>query len=166
LGFYSAPRLQLPTASQSAPLGVSDLGQAAIGRSDLRVSPLQMALAAAGLSNGGLRPAARVAISVHTPDQGWVILPNQGEAIQVYPDPFQPSFLESLAAPGEPYWQAVGSAPEDSDGQVTWFIGGTLPEWQGTPYALALVVEADDVDLARQIATDVLDAAIQLRSSP
>ncbi len=165
VGFFSTPRFELHAASQSAPASISDPVQAALGRSDLRVSPLQVALAAAGLSAGGLRPAPRIAISVNTPDRGWIVLPYQGEAFQEYRDP-QPSIIESLAAPGDPYWQSLAQVPNGPGGPVTWLVGGTLPDWQGTPYALALVIESGDVDLAQKIAKSVLDGALQFRPAP
>ena len=49
---------------------------------------------------------------------------------------------------------------------MTWLTGGTLPDWQGTPYALALVIESGDVDLAQKIAKSVLDGALQFRPAP
>ncbi len=55
LGFYDTPELRLPAAAASSP------------GSELRVSPLQMVLAAATLSSDGIRPAPRLAMAVDTP---------------------------------------------------------------------------------------------------
>ena len=68
LGFYSTPELHLPVAVAGTP------------DQPLRLSPLQVALAAAALSHDGLRPPPRLAMAVKTPSQGWVVLPPLSEA--------------------------------------------------------------------------------------
>ena len=73
LGFYNTPELRLPAAA-AAPNGTLV---------DLRVSPIQMAIAAAALSKGGLCPGAQIASAVETPVEGWVVLPGPGEPAPV-----------------------------------------------------------------------------------
>ena len=73
LGFYVTPELRLPVALASIP------------GTTLQVSPLQMVLATATLSDEGIRPAPRLAIAVDTPTQGWVILSRCSEPVIVFP---------------------------------------------------------------------------------
>jgi beta-lactamase class D len=46
-------------------------------------------------------------------------------------------------------------APTNSEA-LTWFLGGTLPGGNDTPYALALVLEENNPALAKQIGEEVL----------
>ncbi|MEW5939757.1 MAG: FtsW/RodA/SpoVE family cell cycle protein [Chloroflexota bacterium] len=145
LGFYSAPRLYLPTGDPSPPGALADL----------RVSPLQMALAMATLSADGVHPAPRIVLAVDTPAQGWVILPT-------LPQEFLPRRLveanriaETLAEPESPYWRLSGTASEK--GQILcWYISGTLPGWRGAPLTVVVLLEEDNPSLAQQAGEELL----------
>ena len=69
LGLVTAPEIRLAVGAPFTGTGITDA----------RVSPLQMAVAAASISNGGIRPAPRIALAVRSPLQGWVVLPQLGE---------------------------------------------------------------------------------------
>src|SRR5262245_19806796 len=71
-GFYRAPLLRLPVAESMSETEVNDL----------HVSPLQVALASAALSNHGIIPAPRIATAVNTPNDGWVVLSALGRPIE------------------------------------------------------------------------------------
>jgi hypothetical protein len=119
-----------------------------------------MALAAATVSQDGLRPAARLVISVHTPNQGWAVIPAAGSPAQVFSKEVTLNLQQQLTIAGEPTWQATGLAKTGKNQNITWFVGGTNASWKGTPIALALVVEAGDVDFTRQAGGEILQAAI------
>ena len=82
LGLYTAPSFPVETLSSTKPDSISDPLAYITGQQKdpgtgaiLQVSPLQMALAAATLSNQGTLPAPRLVMSVDTPQSGWVTLP-------------------------------------------------------------------------------------------
>jgi membrane peptidoglycan carboxypeptidase len=125
----------------------------------LHVSPLQMALAAAALTADGLRPAPRLVTDVKTPQAGWVALPDQGSPEQVFPSGVTPPLLESLSSGDQPSWETAARAYNGKQ-TLTWYIGGTLPGWNGTPLAVVVLLEEDSPDLARDIGQAVLDAAL------
>jgi len=163
LGFYSIPNIHLPVARTSPDSVINDVLLASLGRSDLTVSPLQMALAASALSHRGIRPSPRLANSIDTPHQGWVIIPADAATPALnYPD--LEETVNNLASADLPAWQTVGLAGSGGQ-QVTWFIGGTLPNWAGTPLALALVLEENNAYLAQSIGQAVLRAALYPASS-
>ncbi len=150
IGFDTAPQIPLPAA---APLEATPGAPLLTGGP--QVTPLQMALAAASISMGGAVPSPQMILAVQTPVEGWVVRP---------PQPSTPA-LDTLGAgqaaqmlvhPGSPYWQVVAAAPAQN-GRVTWFLGGTLPGAQGTPLALALVLENGDPNLAAKIGQSVLE---------
>ncbi|MDI6770732.1 MAG: FtsW/RodA/SpoVE family cell cycle protein, partial [Anaerolineales bacterium] len=150
LGFYTTPDLRLPVVAASTPSG------------ELRLSPLQMALAAATLSNKGILPVPRLAMAVNTPQQGWVILPALGAPMQALAAQSADATAEALMARGQPFWQATGKGIEIQENRtITWYMAGTLPNWQGTPLALVVALEEDNSRLAEFIGQSLMNEALQ-----
>jgi len=145
LGFYTAPqiRMQVATASDSP--------------EDIRISPLQMALAAAALSNNGIRPAARIALAAETPQQGWVILPPLGEPVDTFPGTFARETALAMADK-KPYWTYSSTS---NNTILTWYLAGTLPDWSGTPLAVVVLLEEDNRPGAIQIGESLLELALK-----
>ena len=100
LGFYTTPDMRMPVAAASRSGELKDL----------QVSPLQMALAAAAVSNGGTRPAPRIALAVDTPTQGWVILPALDQPTTALPKEAADLAASQLAVQSRTYWQWTGLA--------------------------------------------------------
>jgi membrane peptidoglycan carboxypeptidase len=150
LGFYSAPDMRLPVAAASKP------GE------PLKVSPMQMALAAGALSNAGIRTAPRLAVSVNTPLQGWVILPTAAEPQKVLDPTRAEQEVMSLTVPNQLFWQWT-TAAVDGKKTLTWSIGGTLPDWQGSPLAVVVLLEDEDPAWAAYMGLNLLSNATQNR---
>ena len=148
LGFFTAPDLRMPVAIASTS---SDL-------QSLRISPLQMAIASSVLSNGGIRPAPRIALAVKTPVQGWVILAPLGGQSRAMSETEADDAATRLAVQSGTYWQWIGQARagEQID---TWFLAGTLPNWRATPLALAVLIEGNDLLSAQQIGQQLIQSA-------
>jgi cell division protein FtsW (lipid II flippase) len=138
LGFYATPQLRMPV---TAAMPEGDVH-------DLRVSPLQMALAAASLSNAGMRPAPRIAIAVDTPQQGWVVLPALSEPVRVFPAEAVKEAVLQMTVENQPYWEWYGRAGS-AEAPITWYLAGTLPGWQGTPLTVVVLIEGDYPSRAR-----------------
>ena len=150
LGFYTTPELRLPVATASTTSG------------ELRLSPLQMALAAATFSNQGNLPAPRLAMAVNTPTQGWVILPTLGEPVQALSAQSASSTAKSLMVSGQPFWQASGKGVETQGHKtITWYLTGTLPGWQGTPLALVIAIEEDNPSFTEYLGQTLMQEALQ-----
>jgi cell division protein FtsI/penicillin-binding protein 2 len=158
LGFYTSPDLPLPVAAAQE-LPVERVAVSAVGQGNLTVTPLQMALAAASLSSQGIRPAPQIAGAVQTPQQGWIALPTSdthetllaGSTIET---------TQALAMSDAPFWQTVANA-QTANARITWYLAGTLPQWQGAPLALALVLEEDNPQLAVEIGKSLLLDAVK-----
>ena len=148
LGFYAAPELRLPVAAAAKP------GEA------LKVSPLQMGLAAATLSNQGVRPAPLLAMSVKTPQAGWVVLPTSSGPVQALDSAQVGAEVQKLMLPGLSFWQWTTEAANGSK-SVSWSIGGTPPNWQSSPLAVAVLLEENNPAWASYIAFNLLQAATQ-----
>jgi cell division protein FtsW (lipid II flippase) len=177
LGFFRA--LHLEPGSLEAPVepGFAEPREAISGQAQLRLSPLQLALAAAALSGDGARPALRLAMAVSLPEAGWMVLPPAGEARQVYLPSAIFRAVESIGHPDLPIWESLASAgdqeavvperesgtvaPERESGTVAWYLAGTVPAWSGAPLALAVLLEADDPQLAQAIGEEMMRRALQ-----
>jgi cell division protein FtsW (lipid II flippase) len=140
LGLYTAPDLRLPVGTPSK------FGEI----KNLRVSPLQMVLAYTPLSNKGMRPAPRIALAVNTPTQGWVILPANGDPLKVMDEATAQRAAESLQSPSQPFWK-FGAGASEKGKSFTWFAAGTLPNWQGTPLTLIVLLENNNAPLSQDL---------------
>lgn len=147
LGFRTTPNLHLPVVSASAP------------NTQLKVSPLQMVLATATISHSGILPPPRLTMAVDTPLQGWVILPALSPSVTVFPVESVTRTAQALMVSGQPIWQWNGQADQDKRA-YTWSLGGTLPDWQGPPLAIAVLLEENNIDRAASISQSMLVAAI------
>lgn len=150
LGLFSTPRLRMPLNE----------AQKTANTEDLQVSPLQMALAAAVLSNHGIRPAPRIALAINTPQEGWVILPALGRPADVASPAASDSAARAFLVQGHSYWEYIGQSSQNNS-FITWYLGGTLPDWQGTRLAVVVALEEDNYYLAQQIGRALLKNSIQ-----
>ncbi len=150
LGFYHIPAINLPTAG-AAPRGTVK---------DLRVSPLQMVLAAASLTHNGIRPSPRLTLAVNTQTQGWIIFPVAEKPTPALNENLAQQAALALAMADKPFWEYRSSSPKKDD-LISWYLAGTLPNWQGAPLAIVVVLEENDPQQAELIGRSVLEKAIQ-----
>jgi hypothetical protein len=143
--FDRAPEIALAVAQ---PLPISE-------SSELHVSPLQVALACAALSNHGTMPAPRIAAAVDTPEEGWVVLPALGEPRKAVSASDADEAVQSFIQAGQNYWSHVGLATGD-ESDVTWFIAGTPPNWQAAPLVVVVALEENNPHLAERIGRELL----------
>ena len=147
IGLDTVPQIRLP-------VGDSPL----LGETNL--SPLQVVLAAAPLSAQGIRPAPQLVLAVDTPQSGWVLLPSLAKPIQSLDPITANTRAQELAFEKQHIWQYAVNAMNGTDQAISWYVGGTLPDWDGTPLVLALVLEENNPTLAESIGQEVLQAAM------
>ncbi len=150
LGFYTSPQASMPV-SPASPNGELN---------NLRVSPLQMAIAAASLSNAGTRPAPRIALAVNTPQQGWVVLPALGDPVKVFSASVVENITHQLSTQNQPFWEWTGFGGSSTE-LSSWYLGGTLPKWQGTPLTVIVLIEGNYPSTAQGIGQQLLQTAIR-----
>jgi cell division protein FtsW (lipid II flippase) len=161
LGFYETPALRLPAAAQVAPVSLPNPQHSAVGQANLLVSPLQMALAAATLSTDGIRPAPRLVQAVQNQSGGWTNLPSLESSAQVFTGGGANATAYSLRVGEMPFWHSVARAQNTPGQAISWYLGGSLPDWTGTPLSLALLLEEDDPDQALEIGQQLLGSILQ-----
>ncbi len=148
LGLLQVPSINMPVAADDQNASVRNL----------KISPLQMSVAAAALSYGGVAPSPRIATAVNTPEQGWVVLPALSQPVEVLQASAANEAALSFIHEGRLYWNHIGQASVDET-NVTWMLAGTLPDWKGTPLVLVVTLEELNASLAESIGKNLLNAA-------
>jgi cell division protein FtsW (lipid II flippase) len=173
LGLFTAPTIPVETLSSTRPGTLTDAFTYITGShvdpskgASLKVSPLQMALAASTLSNAGERPAPRLAVAVDTPLSGWVVLLGSEQPQSVFQLLTANNTAQSLASGALPVWQVVTNMNESTDISTgtnpgySWYLGGTLPEWKGAPLAIAVLLEESNPQMVQEIGHSMFQNAI------
>ena len=137
MGFYDAPSIRLESNPQAAPATIATPGAAAAGQGNLRLSPLQLAIAASSISNSGVMPAPRLLLQVEEPQGGWDDYPALGEEHLVFTSSAAKKAAAVFAHPYMPIWE-INSLAYNTDNQpLTWYVGGSQPDAE---QALTVVV--------------------------
>ncbi len=123
------------------------------------ITPLNMARLAAAISNQGVAPPALLALAVNTPAQGWVNLPPQTQPQTIFSASASAQAAQLLQVSQKSYWESMGQFESDS-GFLVWYLGGTPPNWQGAPLAIAVIIEANQAELAQKTGRAILESAI------
>jgi cell division protein FtsW (lipid II flippase) len=173
LGLFKAPTFPVETLCSARPVTISDTASYITGiKPDpasgalLQISPLQMALAAASLSNGGLRPAPQMTMAVETPQSGWVMLHVMDQPQQVLQTQEANATAQALTVRDSPIWQLVTVVRQTTGVSVaynagySWYLGGTLPEWQGASLAVAVLLEENNPQGVEKIGQMLLQSII------
>jgi hypothetical protein len=119
-------------------------------------TPLDVAFAAASLSNAGVRPVARLALSYQHPELGWQLFPPVGKAVKLLSSEDADTLNATLQSPDLPIWQ-ITSIPDEQE--LTWYLAGTQSE-KSPPLTLVLVLEEENLLLAEEIGKTVIKAAV------
>jgi len=159
-GLFSAPTLALEVAPAAEdPIAQDTLDQWYEVPETTTVSPLQMALVAATITNDGTQPLPKLANSYQDENGAWVPL-NQSTSQQKVLEPtIAQRIRERLAAEKQAIWYQLGHARLADDQPLTWYIGGTTPDWTGTPLAIAIALESSQPALVQQIGSQLLNPA-------
>jgi peptidoglycan glycosyltransferase len=158
LGFYQAPAVPLEIHTQSLPANLSTPGEAATGQGGLLVSPLQMALAAAALSNGGAVPPAQLVLAIENAEGGWRDQVSDSAPVQALTDVGALSQAQKLANDQLGIWELSVRVTDAEGENFTWYLAGSLPG-TSTPRVVAVLLESNNAVKATSIGrTLLLDA--------
>ncbi|MEW5872435.1 MAG: FtsW/RodA/SpoVE family cell cycle protein [Chloroflexota bacterium] len=124
-------------------------------------SPLQMALLAGVVSSGGVRPAPLLVTGYKTPDATWAPLVSLGAPRRLLGSQAVRDLALPAARPDLGIWETVAVIQEANGKGLTWYLGGTLPDFQGPGLALAVLLEEPDPALAMAIGEQLLGAALE-----
>ncbi len=166
LGLFTAPQIRLSAQTGSPPESSTAAARLLLSQANtstgtsIMVSPLQMALAAAVLSNQGIRPAPLLVMGVDTPQSGWVMLPSLADPVEVISPQTARAATRELAESTLPIWQTTACIRYTAVEGVCWYLGGTRETWPGAPFALAVLLENLDPGLVTAIGRGLLETAV------
>jgi peptidoglycan glycosyltransferase len=161
LKFNQAPEMPIAVAMPDLVSTIQHSDLVAIGAEDLYITPIQLALASAAITNNGALPSPLLTTAIQSPQGNWIIVDTQSNSQALLPS--QASFARQLlTSPNSNYWQTIALA-QTKQITLTWFIGGTITTSSEVPLATALVLEEDNPTLAQQIGQVLLTSVINLR---
>ena len=153
LGFSSKTKIQVESIDTKSLPELTDLSQIFTGE-DIRVSPLQMAIAASELTNGGQKITPTLVLAYQSPLGDWTLLPS-AETSQSLANFDAKDTVASLLQGNSPVWQMI-SQVKDHNKTVTWYLAGTPSDWQGIPLTIVIALENDMPSEAERIAQSLL----------
>jgi hypothetical protein len=159
LGFYQPPAVPLEIHSQLAPAELSTPGAAATGQDGLLISPLQMALAAAALSNAGEIPPAELVLAIEDSNGNWQPANQQGEPIIALDNTAAMGAAQRLANSDLQIWEYTARASGEHNQPYTWYLAGTLPAAGQPARVVVILLESYNAAIARTVGRSlILDA--------
>lgn len=148
LGFTSKSTTQVESIDANPLATVNNLSDFFTSDS-IRISPLQMAIAAAELTNGGIKVSSAFVLAFQSPMGDWMLLPSDQTSLPI--KEFAPSkVIESLMQGDSPIWQVLAQV-KDQEKTVSWFVAGTPSDWRGIPLAIVVVLEDNTPAQAEEI---------------
>jgi len=154
LGFTSKATTQVESSDAwtfSAVNSISDF----FTSDSIRISPLQMAIAAAELTNGGKKVTPSFVLAFQSPEGDWRLLPTNSN-IGTVADFSAEAAADSLVLGESPIWQVLAQV-KDQEKTVSWFVAGTPSDWQGIPLAIVVVLEDAAPAQAETIGQTLID---------
>lgn len=148
LGFSTQPQIQIETGTATPVPSLSDMSEYVTG-DNIRVSPLQLAVAAAELANGGQKIVPSLVSAYQSPQGDWVLL-TQNEPQAQLADFDGNDAVKLLSLENSPVWQASAQVV-DKGKTVSWYIAGTPPNWQGVPFVIVIALEDSSAIEAKSI---------------
>lgn len=157
LGIFSEPTIALEVAPAAINPAISgDFAGWLTNVPETSVSPLQMALVAAAYTNDGVLPAPKLVNSYLGENGEWLAFPDQGSQAQVISVDLARHIRDFFKSDTQAIWFQNGHATISNDEILTWYIGGTTPDWTGSPLAIAIAIEGDQAELIQQIGSQLL----------
>jgi len=138
LGFDSQPQIMVETSKAAKIPSLADVSQY-ITTDELRLSPLQMAVAAAELTNGGNKVTPVLATAFQDPEGNWNLLGKKTDSGTI--SHFNAKQAVGLLVQGDTsVWSNVAQV-KDKEKTISWYVAGTPSDWQGVPFVLVIALE-------------------------
>jgi membrane carboxypeptidase/penicillin-binding protein len=146
------PEIQIEQAEPLNLENFNDIESLFSGKSNLLVTPLQVALAYAPFANGGNSVEPSLTTAYKIPGGEWILLDknitSEQSAITISP------FVSSSSLSNGSGWFASATVPIDT-GHLDWYVMGTPHNWQGVPIILVVALENSTPIKAREIGNAV-----------
>ena len=158
LGFDQPPQIRLDTGQAIDLNGLPTPTVTAFGQADILVSPLQLALAAAALSNQGERPNPNFLLEAESFNGDWITYRQTESSVRVFSANAAAQTASLLSDDTYPIWETTAYAVTETGQKLTWYLAGSLPDGDQTTglYAVAVLLEKTNPALAEKIGQQLL----------
>ena len=123
-------------------------------------SPLQIAWMATVISNGGLLPVPKLATGYALAQDNWQVFPVLEPPQRALTTEQVDQIVSKFDITQEIFWEIVQVIDMDAKTSVAWYVGGTIPGWEGRSLTLAVLLEGSYPELAREIGQAILKTVI------
>ncbi len=123
-------------------------------------SPFQIAWIASVISNGGLQPLPKLVTGYAVTQGDWQMFSGQDSASQILTADEVDRIVFFYDVFEDAYWELIQKEEINAESNVTWYVGGTIPGWEGKPLVLAVLLEETNQDEARAIGRAILNSVI------
>jgi cell division protein FtsW (lipid II flippase) len=155
MGFSNQPQIKIETATASAIPTLSDVSLYIAG-AQLRISPLQMAVAAAELTNGGIKVNPTLVSAYQTPQGDWQLFDKSDIRINLS-DLDAKDATELLLQDNLPVWQTTAQVMDHKE-TVSWYVAGTPSNWQGVPLVVVVALEDSTANETEKIGQALINS--------
>lgn len=156
-GIFSVPDLVIQCSQPPLAPELDQLDRNPELVTQLQVSPAQMALVAAAITNNGVQPPPGLVNAYLNPEGRWVEINAARPSTEVMAQSVARRIRNELASTNQALWYQMGHATIHEDQPLTWLIGGTTSEWSGTPLAIVIALEEASPDLPQSLGGILLD---------
>ena len=81
--------------------------------------------------------------------------------VKVYEPGKTKAISDQFQTPKQPFWEySTVNSDRDPANSITWFIGGTLYDWKGTPLTVTVLLEESNISLAKKIGELLLQSTM------
>jgi cell division protein FtsI/penicillin-binding protein 2 len=148
-GLNSTPKLPLEISPSQFPEVIADLKSLYTGDADLLVSPIQVAVMASVLSNGGYKVEPRL-LTGYQPQKGnWQLFPDQLNQTLIR-DLNTSDAASKLTLDTGTGWE-ISAYAQHAQAAVSWYVTGTPADWTGAPLVMVVALENGTAAQARTI---------------
>ncbi len=156
-GLYKIQELPLEFSQPVIPAQVKTHTDLYSGAAGLLVSPLQVAVMASTLSNGGHIITPQIVTAYRPQENDWTLL-DKGKVTGNVTE-FDARLATGMLTQGDfPGWE-VSSLAGYENALISWYLAGTTPDWQGTSLVVVVALEDGSVLQSASIGRQVFLAA-------
>jgi cell division protein FtsW (lipid II flippase) len=160
-GLFTEPSIALETNPPVSISSITSFNSLLTGQANFLVSPLQVCLAAASLTNGGKLVAPMLEIAYKDSLGEWILF-NRPEPITLLTKNAADRAAELLASSSLPIWDNI-AVTNHQLATISWYLAGTLPQWAGVPIVEVVAIEEKTQESASTIGRELLSKAFSLK---
>lgn len=123
-------------------------------------SPLQIAWIATAISNRGLQPGPKLVTGYAITQDNWQVLPVLEPPKRVLPPDAAEQIASQFDTALETFWELVYVIRSEPNSSVSWYVGGTIPGWDGRSLSLVVLLEGLHQDEVQQVGQAILKTVI------